>query len=59
MLGSYNGATTNEDLRTIVSLAPELGLTEQVTRVWPFTELHDAIAAVRKGEVVRAVLDLS
>ena len=35
----------------------DLDLTAQVSRVWPLAEIDDAIAAVRAGHVVRAVLD--
>lgn len=39
--------------------AGELDAAGLVSRVWPLAEIDDAIAAVRAGEVVRAVLDLS
>ena len=39
--------------------AGELDVAGLVSRVWPLAEIADAIAAMRAGEVVRAVLDLS
>ena len=35
----------------------DLDLAAQVSQVWPLAEIDDAIAAVRAGHVVRAVLD--
>jgi len=60
--GSLNGAQNpDRDLADIVALARsgELDLAAQVTQVWPLDEIDDAIAAVRRGDVVRAVLDHS
>jgi Zn-dependent alcohol dehydrogenase len=47
------------DLPEIVRLAREgrLDLASQVTRCWPLADIDAAIGAVRRGEVVRAVLD--
>ncbi|MEO8696533.1 MAG: alcohol dehydrogenase catalytic domain-containing protein [Acidimicrobiales bacterium] len=62
IVGSLNGAQNPaRDLADIVKLARDgvLDLAAQVTRVWPLAEIDDAIAAVRRGEVVRAVLDHS
>jgi S-(hydroxymethyl)glutathione dehydrogenase/alcohol dehydrogenase len=62
IVGSLNGAQNPErDLGDIVKLARDgkLDLAAQVTRVWPLAEINDAIAAVRRGDVVRAVLDHS
>ena len=59
VLGSYNGNTSHDDVCTVARLGEELRLADQVTRVWPLAEIADAIAAVRAGDVVRAVLDLS
>ena len=41
----------------MVARRGDLDLTAQVSRVWPLAEIDDAIAAVRAGHVVRAVLD--
>jgi S-(hydroxymethyl)glutathione dehydrogenase/alcohol dehydrogenase len=60
IVGSLNGAIDpTRDLAEIVRLARagELELDAQVSRVWPLGEIEAAIAAVRTGEVVRAVLD--
>ncbi|HUP71950.1 MAG TPA: alcohol dehydrogenase catalytic domain-containing protein [Acidimicrobiales bacterium] len=62
IVGSLNGAQNpDRDLADIVTLARDgaLDLAAQVTRVWPLDEIDDAIAAVRCGDVVRAVLDHS
>ena len=59
VLGSYAGNTTHDDVCTVARLGDELRLADQVTRVWPLEQIDDAIAAVRAGDVVRAVLDLS
>ncbi len=59
IVGSLNGAIDPaRDLAEIVRLAEagDLDLDSQVSRVWPLAEIDDAIAAVRAGEVVRAVL---
>jgi S-(hydroxymethyl)glutathione dehydrogenase/alcohol dehydrogenase len=59
-VGSLNGAQDpDRDLADIVALARggALDLAAQVTRVWPLDEIDDAIAAVRRGDVVRAVID--
>jgi S-(hydroxymethyl)glutathione dehydrogenase/alcohol dehydrogenase len=60
VVGSLNGAMDpRRDLPEIVRLARagELDLASQVTRSWPLADIEEAIAAVRRGEVVRAVLD--
>ena len=62
VVGSLNGAQNpDRDLADIVALARDgaLDLAAQVTRVWPLDEIDAAIAAVRRGDVVRAVLDHS
>jgi len=62
IVGSLNGAQDpDRDLADIVTLAREgaLDLAAQVTQVWPLDKIDDAIAAVRRGDVVRAVLDHS
>jgi S-(hydroxymethyl)glutathione dehydrogenase/alcohol dehydrogenase len=59
ILGSYNG---NVEIATQLPVVVDhvrhgrLELDEQVSHVWPLTEIHEAIAAVRAGHVVRAVL---
>jgi S-(hydroxymethyl)glutathione dehydrogenase / alcohol dehydrogenase len=60
IVGSLNGAIDpRRDLVEIVRLATvgDLDLDGQVSHVWPLGEIESAIAAVRDGEVVRAVLD--
>jgi S-(hydroxymethyl)glutathione dehydrogenase / alcohol dehydrogenase len=62
IVGSLNGAQNpDRDLADIVALARDgaLDLAAQVTRVWPLDKIDDAIAAVRRGDVVRAVIDHS
>ena len=60
--GSLNGAQNpDRDLADIVALARAgaIDLAAQVTAVWPLDEIDAAIAAVRRGDVVRAVIDHS
>ena len=60
IVGSLNGATDPQrDLPEIVRLATNgtLDVASQVTAVWPLDQVDDAVAALRRGEVVRAVLD--
>jgi len=60
VVGSLNGTVdVRRDFPVIVDYARRgaLDLTAQVSRVWPLAEIDDAIAAVRAGDVVRAVLD--
>jgi S-(hydroxymethyl)glutathione dehydrogenase/alcohol dehydrogenase len=60
VLGSLNGdCHAQRDLADIARLAADgsLDLASQVTRIWPLAEVHAAIDAVRRGAVVRAVLD--
>ena len=60
VVGSLNGTVdVPRDFPVIVDRARrgDLDLTAQVSRVWPLAEIDDAIAAVRAGHVVRAVLD--
>jgi Zn-dependent alcohol dehydrogenase len=62
VVGSLNGDSLPErDLPVLVEQARDgtLGLDELVSGVWPLEAIDDAVAAVRAGEVVRAVLDLS
>lgn len=62
IVGAYNGDTLpRRDLPLIVQQvrAGELDLAGLVGAVWPLEEIADAVAAVRAGEVLRAVLDLS
>lgn len=61
VLGSLNGDVVPErDLPIILDRIRHgsLDVPAQVSRVWPFAEIDAAIAAVHRGEVVRAVLDL-
>jgi S-(hydroxymethyl)glutathione dehydrogenase/alcohol dehydrogenase len=60
VVGSLNGTVdVPRDFPVIIEHARrgELELTAQVSRVWPLAEIDDALAAVRAGHVVRAVLD--
>jgi S-(hydroxymethyl)glutathione dehydrogenase / alcohol dehydrogenase len=60
IVGSLNGRVdVARDFPAIVEHARTgaLDLDAQVSRVWPLAEIDDAIAAVRAGTVVRAVLD--
>lgn len=62
VVGSLNGDTLPErDLPVLVTQTRDgtLGLDELVSGVWPLEAIDAAVAAVRAGEVVRAVLDLS
>lgn len=59
IVGSLAGAMhPTRDISTIVRYANDgyLNLADQVTRVWPIGDIGSAIAAVRRGEVVRAVV---
>jgi S-(hydroxymethyl)glutathione dehydrogenase / alcohol dehydrogenase len=61
IVGSFNGDTLPErDFPEIVGdvRAGRLDLDGLVSAVWPLEEIADAVAAVRAGEVLRAVLDL-
>jgi S-(hydroxymethyl)glutathione dehydrogenase/alcohol dehydrogenase len=59
IVGSYNG---NVEIATELPVLVDhvrhgrLELDEQVSHVWPLAEIEDALAAVRAGHVVRAVL---
>ena len=60
IVGSLNGATDPQrDMPEIVRLVKEgtLDVASQVTAVWPLDRVGDAVAALRRGVVVRAVLD--
>jgi S-(hydroxymethyl)glutathione dehydrogenase/alcohol dehydrogenase len=62
IVGSLAGDVLPErDTPAIVAhvRAGELDVEGLVSRVWPLAQIGDAIAAMRAGEVVRAVLDLS
>ena len=61
IVGSFNGdCDPVRDLPTILDEARRgvLELDALVTAVWPLEEIDAAVAAVRAGEVLRAVLDL-
>lgn len=53
------GARPQEDYPALIALARDgrLDVASQVTRVWPPADFEAAIAALRAGEVTRAVLD--
>jgi S-(hydroxymethyl)glutathione dehydrogenase / alcohol dehydrogenase len=59
IVGSLNGSVDlHRDFTAIVEHVHhgDLNLDGQVTQLWPLGEIHAAIAAVRAGSVVRAVL---
>lgn len=61
LLGSLNGDIVPErDLPTILEeiRAGTLDVAAQIGAVWPLEQIHDAIAAVRAGAVIRASLDM-
>jgi len=61
IVGSLAGDIVPErDTPAIVAhiRAGELDVDGLVSRVWPLAQIHDAIAAMRAGDVVRAVLDM-
>jgi S-(hydroxymethyl)glutathione dehydrogenase/alcohol dehydrogenase len=61
LLGSLNGdVVPARDLPRIVELirSGALDVAAQVSLVWRLDEIHDAIAAVRAGDVIRATLDM-
>ena len=61
LLGSLNGdVDPARDLPTIIGSIRDgsLDVAAQVSATWPLDRIDGAIAAVRGGEVVRAVLDL-
>jgi S-(hydroxymethyl)glutathione dehydrogenase/alcohol dehydrogenase len=60
IIGSLNGTVdVPRDFPTIVEHVRrgDLDLAAQVSAVWPLAQIDDAIAAVRAGQVVRAVVD--
>jgi S-(hydroxymethyl)glutathione dehydrogenase/alcohol dehydrogenase len=59
IVGSLNGSVDlQRDFTEIIEHVHkgELEIDAQVTRVWPLRDIGDALAAVREGSVVRAVL---
>lgn len=60
VVGALNSGTSpHRDYPEMIALAAsgELDLASQVTRVWPLAQFEDAIAALKSGKVIRAVLD--
>jgi S-(hydroxymethyl)glutathione dehydrogenase/alcohol dehydrogenase len=60
IVSELNGGTNpRRDFTTLIELARkgEIDLDSQVTQVWPLAEFETAMAALRSGKVVRAVLD--
>ena len=53
------GASPEQDYPELIRLIQDkqLDVAAQVTRIWPITEIEQAIAALRAGKVTRAVLD--
>jgi S-(hydroxymethyl)glutathione dehydrogenase/alcohol dehydrogenase len=53
------GANPDRDYPELIWLAEsgQIEIAAQVTRIWPLAEFEDAIAALRAGDVTRAVLD--
>ena len=62
IISEMNGGARPEiDYPALIVMAREreIDVAAQVSRVWPLAEIEDAIAALRRGEVTRAVLDHS
>jgi S-(hydroxymethyl)glutathione dehydrogenase/alcohol dehydrogenase len=60
IVSMFNGGNDPQrDIPRLIDLARSgrIDLAAQVTRVWPLGEVEDAIAALRAGQVTRAVLD--
>jgi S-(hydroxymethyl)glutathione dehydrogenase / alcohol dehydrogenase len=60
IVSQLNGGTNpRRDFATLIDLArkAEIDIESQITRVWPLAEFETALAALRAGQVVRAVLD--
>jgi len=60
IVAALNGGTNpRRDYGTLIDLTRkgEIDIESQVTRIWPLAEFESAIAALRSGQVVRAVLD--
>ena len=58
--GSLGGAIQPErDLPRVLEVSARFDLEDQVSGVWPLEDVDTALAALARGEVVRAVLDLS
>ena len=60
VVSQLNGGTNpRRDFAALINLAREgrIDIDSQVTKVWPLAEIETAIAALRGGQVVRAVLD--
>ena len=60
IVAMMNGGTRpEEDFPTLIAQARmgTIDLGSQVTRVWPLDEIEAAIAALRAGDVTRAVVD--
>jgi S-(hydroxymethyl)glutathione dehydrogenase/alcohol dehydrogenase len=60
IVSQLNGGTNpRRDFATLIDLARkgEIDIDSQITRVWPLAEFETAMAALRSGQVVRAVLD--
>ena len=53
------GARPPEDMPVLIDYVREgrLDVASQVTKVWPLAQANEAIEALRRGEVVRAMLD--
>jgi S-(hydroxymethyl)glutathione dehydrogenase / alcohol dehydrogenase len=60
IVSQLNGGTNpRRDFAALIDLAREgeIDIDSQITRVWPLAEFETAMAALRSGQVVRAVLD--
>jgi S-(hydroxymethyl)glutathione dehydrogenase/alcohol dehydrogenase len=60
-VSGYNGGTNaGPSFQRLVDevRAGEIEVASQITRIWPLEEVEEAIAALRRGEVTRAVLDM-
>lgn len=61
LLSTYQGGTAPADFPGLIDLVrcKEIDVASQISQVWPLAEIEAAIAALRAGEVTRAVLDLA
>lgn len=61
LTSGFNGGTlAGESFQRLVDevRSGEIEIASQISRIWPLEEVEDAIGAMRRGEVTRAVLDM-
>jgi S-(hydroxymethyl)glutathione dehydrogenase/alcohol dehydrogenase len=61
LISGFNGGTlAGESFQRLVDevRSGEIEVASQISRIWPLDEVEDAIGAMRRGEVTRAVLDM-